>query len=322
MEWAMPERAEPRPILVIASLNFAVFGLVDGFGLAPISSTLYLSSTPLLAGPARSSARSGRPWSAGWRPAFLGDDLLDRLPGDRLDVGDVGHFRVGHDGGRVAVDQDDLVTLFAQGLAGLGAGVVELAGLADDDRASANDQNAFDVVRLGIFVFLHQRCEAVKQVADIVRPGDASGWPWKQKAGLSVRSTLAACRRTGDVGGAAVGGQRLVHRETVVLAGDHDLPVSRSCTGWLAPWWPNFIFKVLAPEARAMIWWPRQMPNTGSWLHELLARRWRSRRARVARAVGQEHAVRVQASTSAAVAGAGTTVTLQPRSASMRRMFA
>jgi hypothetical protein len=40
-------------------------------------------------------------------------------------------------------------------------------------------------------------------------------------------------------------------------------PLSRSFTGWLAPWWPNFILKVLAPEASAMIWWPRQMPNVG-----------------------------------------------------------
>ncbi|CAN6484356.1 unnamed protein product [Victoria cruziana] len=31
-------------------------------------------------------------------------------------------------------------------------------------------------------------------------------------------------------------------------------PESRSFTGWLPPWWPNFILKVLAPEARAMIW--------------------------------------------------------------------
>ena len=36
-----------------------------------------------------------------------------------------------------------------------------------------------------------------------------------------------------------------------------------SLTGWLAPWWPNFILKVFAPEASAMIWWPRQMPNVG-----------------------------------------------------------
>jgi hypothetical protein len=74
--------------------------------------------------------------------ALLGDDLFDRLPGDRLDVDDVGRGRVGHDGRGVAVDQDDLVALLAQCLAGLNAGVVELAGLADDDRAGADDENA------------------------------------------------------------------------------------------------------------------------------------------------------------------------------------
>src|SRR2546422_4977960 len=44
-------------------------------------------------------------------------------------------LRIGHDGGRVAVDQDDAIPLLAQGLAGLGPRVVKLAGLADDDRA-------------------------------------------------------------------------------------------------------------------------------------------------------------------------------------------
>ncbi len=41
---------------------------------------------------------------------------------------------IGHDGGRVGVDQDDLIAQLSQGLAGLGAGIVEFAGLADDDR--------------------------------------------------------------------------------------------------------------------------------------------------------------------------------------------
>ncbi|MNT91322.1 hypothetical protein D3C72_2323980 [compost metagenome] len=41
-------------------------------------------------------------------------------------------------------------------------------------------------------------------------------------------------------------------------------PESRSCTGWLAPWWPNFILEVLPPVARPSNWWPRQMPKTGS----------------------------------------------------------
>ena len=62
-------------------------------------------------------------------------DLADELQGDRLDVDPVGDLTVGHDGGRVGVDEDDLVTLLTQGQAGLGSGVVELCGLTDEDRA-------------------------------------------------------------------------------------------------------------------------------------------------------------------------------------------
>ena len=76
---------------------------------------------------------------------LLGNDLLDHLPGDGFDVGRIGHLRVGHDRRRIAVDEDDTVALFAQRLAGLGAGVVELTGLPDDDRASADDQDRFEV---------------------------------------------------------------------------------------------------------------------------------------------------------------------------------
>ena len=47
MLWAMPERAEPRPILVIASLNFnRSSALSIASGVAPMSSTWYFSSTP------------------------------------------------------------------------------------------------------------------------------------------------------------------------------------------------------------------------------------------------------------------------------------
>ena len=74
------------------------------------------------------------------------DHLGHDLPGERLDVGAVGHLRVGHDRGRIGIDQHDLVAFFAQGLAGLGAGIIELAGLADNDRAGADQQNLMDVV--------------------------------------------------------------------------------------------------------------------------------------------------------------------------------
>ncbi len=77
--------------------------------------------------------------------AFLLDDACHRAPVDRLDVDRVGHVRVGHDGGGIGVDQDDAVALLAQRLAGLRAGVVELAGLTDHDRTGADDQDAVDV---------------------------------------------------------------------------------------------------------------------------------------------------------------------------------
>ena len=59
---------------------------------------------------------------------YLGHDFRD----EGFDVSAVREGGVGHYGGRVGVDQHHLVALFHEHLAGLGARVVELAGLADD----------------------------------------------------------------------------------------------------------------------------------------------------------------------------------------------
>ena len=80
--------------------------------------------------------------------AFPGDDLLDELRRDRLDVRGVGELRVGHDRGRVGVDQADPQPLGAQHPARLGAGVVELAGLPDHDRPGADDQDVPEIAPL------------------------------------------------------------------------------------------------------------------------------------------------------------------------------
>ena len=77
--------------------------------------------------------------------ALLGDDVFDGLGGDGLDVGAGGGLGVGHDGGRVGVDEDDLVALLHQDAAGLGAGIVELAGLADHNGTGTDEQDLFDV---------------------------------------------------------------------------------------------------------------------------------------------------------------------------------
>ena len=65
---------------------------------------------------------------------FALDDARDDVDGQGLDVDDVGDVLVGHDRGRVGVDEDRGDALLAQGLAGLRAGVIELGCLADDNR--------------------------------------------------------------------------------------------------------------------------------------------------------------------------------------------
>ena len=73
------------------------------------------------------------------------DDAFDHVHRERLDVGAVGHLRVRHDRRRVAVDEHHLEAFVAKGLDGLGAGVIELTRLADDDRAGADDEDALQI---------------------------------------------------------------------------------------------------------------------------------------------------------------------------------
>ncbi|AEM40103.1 hypothetical protein KVU_0264 [Ketogulonicigenium vulgare WSH-001] len=77
--------------------------------------------------------------------ALFLDDLGDDLGGDRLDIGRIGHFRVGHDRRGVRVHQNDAVALFAQGFTGLGTGIVKFTGLPDDDGPRPNDHDRLDV---------------------------------------------------------------------------------------------------------------------------------------------------------------------------------
>ncbi len=72
---------------------------------------------------------------------FLGDDALDEIRRDRLDVGGIGHLRVGHDRRGIGIDQDDAIALFAQRLARLRPRIIELARLPDHDRPRADDQD-------------------------------------------------------------------------------------------------------------------------------------------------------------------------------------
>jgi hypothetical protein len=94
------------------------------------------------------------------------------------------------------------------------------------------------------------------------------------------------------------------------------------CTGWLAPWWPNFIFMVFAPgqaqqlvaeaDAESRDAARQDLADGGDGVIAGLG---------IARAVGQEHAVGLQRQHLGGDVCAGTTVTRQPRLTSMRRML-
>ena len=84
--------------------------------------------------------------------ALFFNDFTHHFPVNRLDISSIGHFRVGHNGCRVRVNQNHPVTLFAQRFTGLRARVVEFTSLADDDRASAKNQDTFYVVTFWHFL--------------------------------------------------------------------------------------------------------------------------------------------------------------------------
>ena len=79
---------------------------------------------------------------------FLGDDLLQTGYVERLNIGHIRDLRIGHDRGRVRIDQHDLVTQLAQCLTSLCTGIVELTRLTDDDRTRADDQHFVDICSL------------------------------------------------------------------------------------------------------------------------------------------------------------------------------
>ena len=60
-------------------------------------------------------------------------------------AGTAGQLGIGHDRGRVRIDEDDTIALLLQRLDRLRARIIELARLADDDRSCADDEDRGDV---------------------------------------------------------------------------------------------------------------------------------------------------------------------------------
>src|SRR6185369_3445100 len=295
---------------------------------------------------------------------LLLDDALGDLGDERLDVRAVGELRVGHDRGRVGVEQHDFVAERLQRPASLRPGVIELAGLPDDDRAGAEDEDAPDVgaPRHQLRPFASPApglgCErrsgaarprapatagssarralpwplraiasanALNHGRESCGPGLASGWYWQASTGSfrctrpsSVPSLPLTCVTSNSPSGSVT----LSTMNPWFWLVTSTTPVRRSITGWLMPRWPNFNFRVLAPNASPSSWWPRQMPNVGS----LSAT---SRAERIAKSSGSGSPGPFESSTPAgssariSLAGvrAGNTRTRNPCARSRRRML-
>ncbi len=106
-----------RPIRSMALRNFSrSSALWITSREAPIISTPYRLSTPASA-TATAVLRPVCPpgWGEG-RRALPGDDPGHCLRGDGFDIGPVRRLRVGHDGGRIGIDEDDLVAFLFRAL--------------------------------------------------------------------------------------------------------------------------------------------------------------------------------------------------------------
>ena len=102
-------------------------------------------------------------------------------------------------------------------------------------------------------------------------PGLASGWPWKLNAEVSVRAIPCSDWSNNDwcvilrLMGKVFSSIAKPWFWLVIMT----TPDSMSWTGWFAPWWPNFIFIVLAPDARPRSWWPKQIPKIGIFVSKM-----------------------------------------------------
>ena len=151
----MRARCRQPDLLHRLAEQLAILGLVDGVGGGPDHGDVELVECAHLTQRQRSIERGlpahGRQKreASGKDVPLLLDDLGHDLRRDRFDIGRIRQVRIGHDRRRIGIDEDDAIALLPERLAGLRAGIVELAGLADHDWPGADDQDRGDVGPFG-----------------------------------------------------------------------------------------------------------------------------------------------------------------------------
>ena len=80
--------------------------------------------------------------------SFFRNDLLHAFRIQRFNISNVSNFRIRHDRRRIGIDKYDFIAEISERFARLGAGIVKLTGLTDDDRARTDDQDFMNVCSL------------------------------------------------------------------------------------------------------------------------------------------------------------------------------
>ena len=128
----------------------AVFALLDGVGFGPDHThVMFFQHAGMVQGHGKIQGRLAAEGGQQGVRFFALDDFFHHLGREGFNVGSGGEFRVRHDGGGIGIDEDDGVAFLLQGLAGLNAGIIEFASLADNNRAGADDEDFADGGVLG-----------------------------------------------------------------------------------------------------------------------------------------------------------------------------
>ena len=235
----------------------------------------------------RGLAAEGR--KQGVRP-LAPEDVRDALEVERLDVRPVGEARVGHDRRRIRVDDDRAVPVLAEHLERLATGVVELARLADHDRARPDHADRAEVASRR-----HQRRSSFDPALEdgpcVVRSGPGLGVELDgRRTQLGEVEPLDGPVVQGHVG--RLGALRRDDCEAVVLARNEDAPgpavddrvvraamAERQLRRLVAGREPHQLVAEADPEHRHA---SERLADDPRLLHE---------RRRVAGAVREEHAV-------------------------------
>ena len=120
--------------------GLTIFSLVDGFVTGPDELHVVLfKKAPFLKAHGHVQRRLATHRGEQRIRTFLLENTFHHLNRNGLDIRPISQIGIGHDRSGITVDEHHFIPFLFQGLAGLGAGIIEFTGLADHNGSRANE---------------------------------------------------------------------------------------------------------------------------------------------------------------------------------------